>query len=79
MDVTKETLMELGDQIKDMLEGVAAKLDDYRFTVTSTKSGLEIEFYVKGSLLKKKEKLVNTTALTKKIKKKKPVKKKPKA
>jgi len=55
VDVTKETLMELGDQIKGMLEGVAAKLDDYRFTVTSTKAGLEIEFFVKASLLKKKK------------------------
>ena len=52
VDVTRETVEELGEQIKGMLEGVSAKIDDYRFTVTSKKSGIELEFYVKAEFKK---------------------------
>ena len=53
VNVTRETLEELGEQIKEMLKGVSAKIDDYRFTVTSKKEGIELEFYIKASFKKK--------------------------
>ncbi|HLE06391.1 MAG TPA: hypothetical protein VI790_03485 [Candidatus Nanoarchaeia archaeon] len=56
VDVTRETIEELGEQIKGMLEGVSANIDDYRFTVTSKKDGLEIEFYIKADIKKSKKK-----------------------
>ena len=56
VDVTRETVEELGEQIKDMLEGVSANIDDYRFTVTSKKEGIELEFYIKADFKKMKKK-----------------------
>jgi len=56
VNVTKETLMELGDQVKDMLTGVSANIDDYRFTVTSTKKGIELEFFIKAMFMNKGKK-----------------------
>ncbi len=53
VDVTRETIEELGEQIKGMLEGVKANIDDYRFTVTSRKDGIEVEFYIKAEFKKK--------------------------
>ena len=53
VDVTRETVEELGQQIKGMLEGVKAQIDDYRFTVTSKKDGLELEFFIKAAFNKK--------------------------
>ncbi len=55
-DTTRETIESLGEQIKDLLEGVKAKISDYRFTVTSKKDGMEIEFFVKAELKKKRRK-----------------------
>jgi len=52
VNVTRETVEELGQQIKGMLEGVKANIDDYRFTVTSKKNGIELEFYVKAEFKK---------------------------
>lgn len=52
VDVTKETIQELGEQIKEMLHGVKAQIDDYRFTVTSTSKGLEVECFIKASFNK---------------------------
>ncbi len=56
VDVTRETIEELGTQIKGMLEGVSANIEDYRFTVTSKKEGLDLEFFVKASFKKKPKK-----------------------
>jgi hypothetical protein len=53
VEVTRKTVEDLGNQIKDMLHGVRANIDDYRFTVTSKKEGLELEFYVKANFIKK--------------------------
>lgn len=52
VDVTKETIQELGEQIKEMLHGVKAQIDDYRFTVSSTIKGLEVECFIKASFNK---------------------------
>ncbi len=54
--VTRETIEELGEQIKGMLEGVHANIDDYRFTITSKKEGIELEFYIKAEFKKKQRK-----------------------
>ena len=56
VDVTRETLEEIGEQIKDLLQGVSAKIDDYRFTVTSSKKGIDVEFSIKASFKHKKKK-----------------------
>lgn len=56
VDVTRETVEELGEQIKGLLEGVSANIDDYRFTVTSKKDGIELEFYIKADFKKTKKK-----------------------
>ncbi len=53
IDVTQETIAELGEQIKGLLEGVKANIDDYRFTVTSEMDGLVVEFFIKASFKKK--------------------------
>lgn len=58
VDVSRETIEELGDQIKGLLEGVKAQIDDYRFTVTSKKDGLEVEFFIKAEFNKKNKKNV---------------------
>lgn len=52
VDVTRETIEELGEQIKEMLQGVKASIDDYRFTVTSKKEGIDVEFFIKASFNK---------------------------
>jgi hypothetical protein len=52
VDVTRETIEELGEQIKEMLQGVKANIDDYRFTVTSRKDGMDVEFFIKASFNK---------------------------
>ncbi|MBD3312111.1 hypothetical protein GF352_01495 [archaeon] len=56
VDFTRDTIEELGSQIKGMLEGVKAHIDDYRFTVTSKKSGIEVEVYLKAEFNKKSQK-----------------------
>ncbi len=56
VDVTRETLEEIAEQVKGLLEGVKANIDDYRFTVTSEMDGLVVEFYIKASLKKKAKK-----------------------
>ncbi len=53
--MTKESLEELGEQIKSLIQGVKANVDDYRFTVSTETKGITIEFYIKASLNKKKK------------------------
>ena len=55
IDVTQETIAELGEQIKGLLEGVKANIDDYRFTVTSEMEGIVVEFFIKASFKKTKK------------------------
>jgi hypothetical protein len=55
VDLNQETIKELAEQIKGLLEGVKANIDDYRFTVTSEMDGMTVEFFVKASLKKKKK------------------------
>jgi len=54
IDVTKNSIEELGDQIKEMIQSIKAEIDDYRFSVSSTKEGIGIEFFIKASFSKSK-------------------------
>ena len=55
VDVTRETIEELADQVKGMLQGVSADIDDYRLTVTSKKDGIDLEFFIKAKFKKGKK------------------------
>lgn len=51
--VTKQALEDLGEQIKSLIQGVKANIEDYRFSVLTEAKGVTIEFFIKASLKKK--------------------------
>lgn len=56
VNITKETLEDIGKQIVSMLEGLSAKIDDYKFSVVSSKGETSIEFFIKALFKHKKKK-----------------------
>ena len=46
--VTKETLEDLGQQMKDFLKNVEAYVEDYKLSIISEKGGVSVEFFLKA-------------------------------